>query len=524
VTSSRRHDEDGMAIVMVVFLVVVVSTVVGVLAMHLASQSRSSIRQGARTASMDVAGAGVQAMQQALVAGRNADAVGASQADGFSIDASSLKLAAERSGGKLVANTSLPYRDVDTSLGGMTSTIEGPEQGGTRQYWQVVQALAPTGTSPWLTLYVRGWRTIDGRATEASVVRARLKPGSMADYQLLSDVPISLDAGATINGRVHSNGGTDEWSQPPVEDPGQRVWATGTVKCASSTGIPPVVSTARGTIGLAAGSGCDVRPGNGEYVPLDSARDAVMRIRARKAAAAADVSVFSSTDASSTAASVEIRSDRVVVTYPGKATSTIGTAAGKPLTLLFDRDVQVRSTAASNARLTIAAWTDRVVRAAPSVIVTGDVLRGTPSTAANGARAIGLLAEGDIVLDPSSSTYPKQIQAALLSATGGVRLPWRYRTPVRVTSPANFYPAQRASLSIIGSIASHSSIATRWSWGSDWIGWSARTYAWDPWLATYPPPYWPASNPWEIVDQSEANADCYGARAVASMRGGAACR
>ncbi len=481
---------------------------------------------------MDTAGAGVQALQQALVAGTNADLATAAQSDGYSIDAASLSLAATQTGGELVSNETLPYRDVDSDFGGMGKTIEGPLQAdGSRQFWQVVQALPPVAGSPYLTLYVRGWRkSTSGNVTDASVMKARLKPGTMADFQLLSDVPIALDAGAQVNGRIHSNGGIDESSQPPAENLAARIWSNGAISCVDTAGIKPVVSTSRGKVDLAGAGACAVQEGTGEYVRLDSGYDAVKRMRARDSGGATDVTEFASADTSTTPATVVIGPSSLAITYPGMGSiAPITTSAGKPYTLVFDRDVEVRGstpTTETNARVTIATWTGRVTgRPAPSIIITGNIRRGNP---AEGPRAIGLLAEGDIVLDPSGSsssgTYPSVIQAALLSATGGVRLPWRYRTPVRVTDPAGFYPPQRGSLQILGSIASHSSIAMRWSWGSDWIGWTSRDYAWDSWLATYPPPYWPAANPWEIVDQVEANADCYGASANAAMRGKTACR
>lgn len=506
-----------------VLLMLIVTIVLGAVVAHMTGGASSSIRHGARTASLDAAGAGVQALQQALVSGRNADVAGSRQADGFSIDAAALTAAASATGGTVVPTTSTRYRDVDTAFGGQAGTIQGPMQSdGSRQYWQVVQSLAPTGTSPWLTLYVRGWREISGTMTDAAVVKARLKPGSMADYQLVSDMSIKLDPGVTVNGRVHSNGGIDEWSQPPAQDPGVRLWSTSPVACRSTAGVTPTISSSQGTIRVAAGPACEVREATGDLLNLDGARDSVVRMRSR--AGLGDVALYNGTDMSATPARVTINATSVSVSYPGLGASTVATPAGSSRAIVFDRDVEVVGAAPTQARLTIAAWSRAgVARAAPNISILGNVGRATPTNTA--PRALGLLAEGDIVIDPSAAAYPRSIQAALMASTGGVRLPWRFRTPVRATSPVGFYPPPRPSLTVLGSIASHSSIALRWSWGaSSWIGYAARDYSWDGWLATYPPPYWPASNPWEIVDQTEANADCYGSTGSAAMKGTATCR
>ncbi len=157
------------------------------------------------------------------------------------------------------------------------------------------------------------------------------------------------------------------------------------------------------------------------------------------------------------------------------------------------------------------------LRSAPAnIIVTGDVGRDDPTKA---PRALGLLAENDVLVDPAAVPRVRNIQAAVMAATGGVRIPSEYRTPLR--QPGQPY-ARSDSLTILGSIASHSSIALRWSWGSDWVGFGSRSYEWDPSLASYGPPYWPSPSRWQIIEQSEANADCYGASAT--MRGSAACR
>ncbi|MCB0878237.1 MAG: hypothetical protein KDC46_04570 [Thermoleophilia bacterium] len=160
---------------------------------------------------------------------------------------------------------------------------------------------------------------------------------------------------------------------------------------------------------------------------------------------------------------------------------------------------------------------DIPVGAAPAnIIVSGDVGRDDPTTA---PRSVGLLAENDVLVDPAASPPVRRIQAAVMATTGAVRIPAQYRTPIRQAGQPY---ARSDSLEILGSIASHGSVALRWSWGSDWVGFGTRKYVWDPSLASYGPPYWPSSARWQVIDQSEANADCYGS--TATMRGADACR
>jgi hypothetical protein len=510
VIAARRQQEDGFALVAAVLLMLIVTVVLGVVVAHMTGGAGSANRAGARVASMDDAGAGIQALQQALVAGRNADFAGATQGDGMTVGTADLAAAAATLGGTLV--TSPTHTDIDGSFGGMAQTIKGPVlSDGSWQMWQVVQALQPNGVSPWLTLYMRSWRETSSGATDASVARVRLRPGSMADYQLLSDVPINIDAGAKINGRVHSNGSLDEWSQPPPQDLNLRIWSSGTVTCTPTAGVTPIISTGRGTIGFTAPN-CDTRPDTGTYVPLDAAKDAVVRMRRR---AGVDVTNISYPGMPAGPAVVSIFSTSVQVQYPGRALQTISTPSGSTRAIVIDRDVVVHGT--TSARLTIAAWSITPGQVAPTITIDGNVGRSSPT--ATVARSLGLLAEGDIAIVPNGT---RTIQAALFATTGGVRLPWNYRTPTR---DPNLALPHQSKLTIVGSIASHSTIAPRWSWGAGyWVGFSNRDYSWDGWLATYPPPYWPTSNPWELIDQSDANADCFGATGKPALKGTTACR
>lgn len=351
VSAGSRQSEAGVAMIMAILIAVLVAIVIGVVAMSSIATSQNTRRDHARTASLEVASTAAQRIRQQLVESQASSTPGTPSGDGFAITADELAAALTATAVETRTSASSAYSDIDTTHGGVPLTAVGSEEAEGRRMWQIVQALMPTPDSPWLTLYVRGWVQIGDSATDAAVVKVRIRPGSIADYQIISDAPVRLDPGTTINGSIHSNGGLEEGVQLPSRDGNLRVWADGPVACARTAGSTPTVSTARGNIDLGGGD-CTIKPATGSFVPLDSARESVSWMR--RLCGTQTVTCVSGSADPDEPATVVLSGTSIRVSYPGKAPIVIAAPVGSSRAVVLDRDTRVSGT--TSARVTIVAW------------------------------------------------------------------------------------------------------------------------------------------------------------------------
>lgn len=337
--------------IMAILIAVLVAMVIGVVTMSSLATSHGGRREHSRAASYQVASEAAQRIRQQLVATQTSATPGTPTGDGFAISTEELTRAFEATAVKTLPIGSSAYRDVDVKLGGIPLTAAGAEDAGERPMWQIVQALSPTPRTPWLTLYVRGWIQVGKSASDAVVVKVRIKPSSIADYQLVSDAPIRLDPGMTVNGSVHSNGGVEEDSQLPPRDGSLRVWSDGAISCSAAAGTTPIVSTAQGNIDLGP-SDCVTRPATGSYVSLDAARESVVWMR--RLCDTKTVTCVTGRADPDQPATVRLNGTSIKVDYPGRTPMVIEAPVGSARAIVIDRDTRVSGT--TSARVTIVAW------------------------------------------------------------------------------------------------------------------------------------------------------------------------
>lgn len=509
----RATGEAGIAMLAAVGMIVVIGIVTSVAMSASGVLSREVTDSARRSGAMVVAEGAAQAISQSLQS--RGDVLG----DGFDVTPQVIRDAAVLAGGTVVGGDAGGYA-FPTSGAAATPvplrfTVRDTSPEGYPTFWQVLSVIRPSvaATPPrtHVTVYVRAWIGEGAAMSRAAVVKARYRPGTFFDYQVISDVSIQFEPGTNLTGNVHTNGFIDDTLLPrgTVYD---RIWTrSGTATCTTPAGgTRPVVSTAQGRIANIDPATCTSRANTGESISLARAASSFRAIQANCGTAGSGVRCYATTlpatarysvDFSTTP--VQVRLNGVLQAGPPAPNGSQGRA------LLFDRDVTVRGTA--TGRWTIATRSRTPAIPATDIRIIGNTTVATPGAAA--PNALALIAENDIVLDTSSGCF-STVRAALVAVTGAVTLPREHRSSI-LPAGASLCP----SISLTGALASHASIILRWSVGAASIGFGSRTYNWDPWLAYYPPPFVPLSHPWEMSGLEVANGDCFNS----ALAGSSAC-
>jgi hypothetical protein len=394
------------------------------------------------------------------------------------------------------------------------------ETGSARSYWQPVRIVMPdiTGNeAPNVVVYIRSFigSAASGNYSKASFARAELRPGRFADYQQISDGNVRIGSGASINGPVHSNGLADGSFSTVQEATGlgsRWILAEPGVRCTGAASL----SIASGNIRDRTGR-CNSVGATGQNISFLRAIDAIETIRtsARRSrpgtmefnAATSRRGNESLSEPYHTAWQVTISGSTMTVNYPNGARRGTYTL-GRVNAFVFDEDVRVHGRISPDRRITIAA--ERVNGATASIFVDGDLVKGDPRTS-----SIGLIAQGDVVLwmDRSGGTVNcpiRQLQAAIVAATGGVTIPTKYTTNELQSTAPNC----RNRVLIDGSLAGHRPPTLIWTWTTSsgrsyHAGFTgSRDYRWDTNLKRNPPPFFPLTGSWQPFQVREANIDC----------------
>lgn len=488
--SRRWTSERAVAMPMAIMLSLVVAIVIGTIAMNSAASQDGAREFAARTSGSAAADGGVEELRQALQG----------TGDGAVADEAAF----------VAALDSIRVADVSAyPLDGTLhrTMIGGADANGMANAWQIVRVIWPadiTADDPYITVYVRGWRQHKSNAsipaTAPVLVRARLFRTTLAEYQWISDAPIAFHAGVTIDGPIHSNGFSTDQVIPPsgLGSPNPSVWSAdgSSVGCSSSPFAQ--ISTYRGTIHNVVSS-CVQRPDTGKVVPINSGSTSWRRVKMR--CNDTTVRCFGGNWFKEGAFKV-VGSGNQVMVYnqdDGAPIANIVTGPGKPLTLAFERSVNVSGT--FSGYVTIMSWRDEApdwFGPTNDINIIGDTQRSAT------ASALGLLAQGSIIVDSQQAACTTRITAALLAATGSLQV-----SPSLQSAVVNPNAKQCAStLTIRGSIASHGPVILKWTWPGSYAGFASRRYSWDSALAREVPPYWPSVDGWQVIDSAPGSARC----------------
>lgn len=493
-------------------------TVLGALIITAIMVSSKSSSNSARER-LDAAASDVLARDASAVMSDAFSDLEASELDGFVIDRPILQRHAEQlgAGATVIPNGSgqIPteLRRVDTArvpAAGqftMVQRLDDDRLG----YWQVYSMKVPTwGTTPGarLTAYVRSWATPrngSGFTTRPMVHRVELRPTWFTDFQMLFDGPFYLGAGATISGRIHSNGyETSLFNQyQQLVDEGVSIKSDPIVCTATAR-----VSTAAGRIDTSCPSSQE-RSSAGQRYNLLRARDMVARIRAFCGGGGGGGVQLVCTR-STGEATVRLSGSSVSVSAPGFGSRTVsaGVSGDRPgqsqgAVILHDGNIRLSGQLGSRARaMVVAASTSDSATygtgSAPSVWVTSGGSVGAPSN--DDSSSFGVVAEGSLVLDHTRAcgvTY----RGAAVTMTGLVSFNPQWLLPFEVAGPTCPQPAN-----LVGSISGHypPNLTSRRNGG-----YSGRTYDYLQSLYDNPPPLYPTVSDWEVTRLAPANLRCF---------------
>lgn len=426
----------------------------------------------------------------------------------------------------------------------MVTPVEG--NANQRVFWQIARIIGPSMyTSPsgrpynnGLTVYFRTWQgTFDVSSSqyvhgEISYYKAQFSTGRFSDYQLVTDSNIVFGNGASIGGPVHSNGlaTTEGLPDPWADGITIRKQAGSTVTCGGATG--PSISAGDGNVSL---PGCNTTSNTGEYVDILLAKQAGIDIKADAALGLSTAKNF--TGLSDYIVEIDDAEVRVKQYAPAVTLGTYSTYdvtyGRKALGLNFETgNVTIDQQSPFRGKLTIAAageirLTTNITPSSPS---SGDVIGLISNT-----NIIVELGDVDVLDDTQNNGSTSQlninsIRAAMISISGGLRIPQQWTGSIPMDSTLYFTSINYPTINVVGSIAGHNAPTLRWDWNNastcaynvggastpcadgstpaTFAGYNARNYSFDTNLAKNPPPYFPLTGAFDLESIALANQDC----------------
>jgi hypothetical protein len=533
---SDRRTEAASAIVLAVVAMVVASILAVAIYTATGMQRDRTRDQRDRASSSGPADEGVRAYQAALSAGLIGEhtAFQMTRAALLATVRESNPGAGMCSGAGdalcLVTNASTSFPQVDAALVPNPAdqlTVRRSVGDGMYRFWQVLAVSSPRFglsdgfgiVSPGgaVVVYVRAWQ---GGATPAQdmtrpiVQRAVLRPPTFSDFQLAADGQMFIGAGTNINGRVHSNGFRQSLADQYRTLP-DIITVTAGATCTSTARF----LTVEGTVSAAASPSCSAADinyqGRGQQLNLlragDTARQAMQLCPAVPPASALQIHCI--TSPAGFAGPYDVTLSGTTVTVAGRGAYqaqnqrlAFGDMAGSTgLVLVLDRSVNLQGQLAADSRATIIA-TNRT-SAALSEVPTIHLRAAGSIGAANDPRStLGLIADGDVVAHEGSAC-PLQLRAALIAQGGLLSRDPAYRGGNAVLPGA---PRCNGGFALTGSSVGHlfHYLATVRPDGSVISGYATRSFSWDSRLYDNPPPLFPTSGDWQVLENGLADLEC----------------
>lgn len=529
-----RSNEDGIALMFAIVAMVIAAIVVT--AIVAASMSTRDTARDTRDQSIAAGPAddGIRAYAAALSAGW----VGDHTAYQMTRAALIATVREERPGAGMctgpgdelcvVANSATPYSRVDTGLVPAAAdrlAVRRRVAAGSYRYWQVLAVSPPRFgatdrfglVSPGgaVVVFVRAWHgdaTTSDRRNRPVVRRAVLRPPAFSDFQLAADGQMYLGDGTTINGRVHSNGYEQSLDdQYRSLSPNIITTASG-VTCSRSARF----ITVTGPIDTSRSASCSGSQHNyqrqGELLSLlrvDRTVEAVAALCPRSA----PVRIVCITSPRAFAGPYDVRLSGTTVTVSGRGSwsarndrlgfRSSGGATG--LVLLLDRSANVRGSLGPLGRATIMV-SNRASIPLPEVPSIHLRRGGTQGASSAATSALGLVAEGDVIAHEGTAC-PVRLRASLIAQGGMLTRDPQYRGGAGLLPGA---PLCGPGFELVGSSVGHlfHYLATGTTAGVV-SGYASRTFSWDPTLFDNPPPMFPTTGDWQVLENRPADLACF---------------
>jgi hypothetical protein len=522
----RRHREAGMSISMAVLAL----TIVAMIMLYVGTQTLNSLvtarTKQDRSVGMAAGDSAIEKYRAALHQ-RLAD-----ESNNFILDEAALNLLVrEQAGTRVVSNQTTSVaagmRDVSARIpltARFTVVEDGTDSTG---YWQVYDVLQPryydnpAGGRPAsdLIVYIRAWATEKGGTTittKPRIFRVEYRPGYFSDYQSVTDAPFFVrdNPTYTINGPVHSNGYTfvDWLARDAAGTSHTGIWFERAPAC----GAQAKFSTSQDAPIVVPGGSCAAARASARrsarQISLLGTEDTFAKMQSRCGAAIMQCRTGGGTyvvrlGASSVSISSSLGNE-VINLVPGPDSDS--------LALLLDGDVRLSGALSVGpgraGRVTIATRRRTTSDRRPQVYLQA-TSGGVVGAADPNHSSVGVITQGDVVLDTPPIGCLQRVNLAAISSAGSVTIP-----PELVTiAPPTIDLAAKACgrLVLDGSFSAHGQLITSIRWPDVRTGgWTATagypepTLQYNRNLFLTPPPFFPTATPWSVTKVKDANDSC----------------
>ncbi|MCW2973767.1 MAG: hypothetical protein JWN72_2040 [Thermoleophilia bacterium] len=505
---AARDRESGMALLAAIILVVLASLVVIAII-----GSAMSSRDGARAVQEDAASQEVARTASTVLAAAYSS-LDSNEFNGFVPDQATLVRYAAQAGGQVVPNSSLAngLGNIDTARVPAWGqfTVRQPASNGATGYWQVFSVKLPTwGVTRGgrVVVYVRAWTqsTVTKVDSKPIIYRVEMRPGWFADYEMLFDGPISILPGATVNGRIHSNGYQTSFFNQYQAWGNDRLRVSAGVTCSAASRL----TTSKGNIKPGA-CGAQSKANSGPRVNILRARDLANSLRTIcETGAHPSVNMLCTRD--TTDHNVFLSGSTVTVSGVGSVSAAVtgDRATDKQgAVIVLAGNAHLSGTLGANARamlvtasaVTGAASDDFGTGQPPSIMIDNGGVVGSGTVATS---SFGAVAEGDLLFNERAPSCGVLFRGAIVSMSGLVSINPTWRTP---------FPTQGgytcpAAATIQGSIAGH--LPPLMNQPANKAGYAVRQYSYLPSLYDNPPPLYPTAADWEVTTFAQADLDCF---------------
>jgi hypothetical protein len=405
---------------------------------------------------------------------------------------------------------------VDGSIpGGRQRSVCRALEDGRYGCWQLFAVKAPvwgTTKAGAVSVYVRAWTRVSAspssRLSDPIMYRVDLRPTWMSDYQMVVDGKMLFAPGATINGRVHSNGRAssffDQLEHPAVTSQ-VMVGFGGAAFCTSAARI----STTEGNVDTSTSPSCN----NKKYmntkreVNLLRAQAMARQLRAVYGLPHPNLQMASFNN---TTAPVTVQLSGNTVTANGTSLTAGTSATNNGAVVLATGDINIRGTLGPNARAMVVAMSQNGTNSltsgsAPSVTITNTGAFGAANAPGS---SLGIVAQGDVIV-PSRPGGGCSItpRGAFTAMSGMLSIDRKVRVPLQVDTGGGYHCA--GSAQIMGSVAAHYSGVL--SQPANDAGFDTRTYSYLNALFDNPPPMYLTAFDWQVYKFAPADLSCFNA-------------
>ena len=515
----RRANERGSAIVGAIALMVLGALLVSAVFTMLDRSDERSKSRAQRAASVAVVDHALASYEYALESNITDETAS------FLLSQSAMtKLAQYRPGMKPVSNATFgadfKQHGLDATMMPNASTrwsmsIDQPD--GTTGWWQAIAVLPPRGGSPNLILYLRTWLSTGNEKStvigDPRLIRADLRPGRFSDYQILVDGPLTLGDGLTINGRVHTNGYPDAYLVDQLVSAGRPM------KLYSGSPPPPTCTAGAGfstATGLIENKGgCVVTSGpQPKYLENTGERYDLLRGSNHLKMLETLCNTRVRCGTGSGPWNVVLGGSTMTATSPNGSLPPVNAAGGAVVYLTG----KVRlSGMLTSGQLTIGVGNSSGFNVNGSATV--DLIgNGTIGASTSGNAVLGLVVEGDVIPRIDEGYCPAGLNAAVVSASGTLGIPPQFRVP---SPPSGALPTCGGTFKFTGSLGTHYMPLARMAWTNGAVvGYTNRTYRYDPRLLTTAPPMFPTTGPWQTSTWKDADPRCLSAANISDAECG----